>query len=110
MLDFDEYVNNSTDAEAEAASYGNYIGSESNFLDSYGNTVQDIVRKQIRNKGGEPVSVLNRNPLLDTSKYKVQYIDGFVEDMNENQITEKILLQVDSERNQFFLMKDITDH
>ena len=33
MLDFDEYVNNSTDDEAEADSYGTYIGAESNFLD-----------------------------------------------------------------------------
>ena len=40
--------------------------------------------KQTRNKGGDPVSVLNRNPLLDTSKYRAQYLDGFVEDMNEN--------------------------
>ena len=48
---------------------------------------------------------MNHNPLLDTSKYQVQYMGGFVEYMATNQISENMLLQVDSEGDHFLLLK-----
>ena len=64
----------------------------------------------MRNDYGQSVGVVNRNPLLDISKYKVEYLDGYIEEMTNNQITENILSQIDSEVNHFLLLKEINDH
>ena len=79
MINVDGYVNNSEDVEAAAHSYDTYIGEELNFVDSERNAVYGRVNKQVRKNGGQAVDVVNRNPLLDTSKYKVEYIDGYIE-------------------------------
>ena len=78
MLDVDEYVNNATDAEAAADSYDTYIGAGLKFPDLGVNPVWGVVRKRIRNNFGNPVHVLNHNPLINTIKYEVQFLDGFM--------------------------------
>ena len=49
ILDVDDYVNNSEDAEAAADSYDTYIGAELNFPYSDGNEVYGRVKKQVQN-------------------------------------------------------------
>ena len=70
--------------------------------------MQGVVRKRTRNDDCEPLGVVNQNPLLDTRKFEVQYLGGFVEKMTVNHITENMLLQVESEENHFILLKEIT--
>ena len=72
--------------------------------------MQGIFRKRIRNNNGDPVGVVKCNAILDTINYELQYLKGFVEEINENHITENILFQVDYGGNHFLLLKDITDH
>ena len=79
MLDVDDYVNNSKDPGDEAYSYDSYIGVELNFPDTNGYAVDRHVKKKNWNYDGQAVCVVNRNPLLDTSKYEVEYLDGYIE-------------------------------
>ena len=110
MLDVDEYLNNATHGYSAADSYETYIGVELNFPDSDGNPVRVVVRKRINNNDGDPVGVVRRNPILNTSRYEVQYLDGFVEEMTSNQIADNMLSQVDSVGNHFLLIQEINDH
>ena len=110
MVDVNKYLNNGTDAASSYDSYETYMIAELNFPDSYGNPVWGVVRKRVRNNYGEPVSVVNQNPLIDTSKYEVQYLVFFVEDITVNQTTENMLSQVKSEKDHLVLLKYITDH
>ena len=86
MIDIDDYVNNSEDAEAAEDSYDTYIGAGLNFPDADGNAVYRRVKKRVRNYGGQSVGVVNCNPLLDMSKYEVEYLDGYIEEMTTNHI------------------------
>ena len=52
---------------------------------------------------------MNRNPLINTMKYEVYYLDGFVEEMTVDQIAENMLLQVKYEGDDLLLIKDISD-
>ena len=87
-------MNKATDTEAESDSYDTYINAELKFPNSDGNPVQGVVRKRIRNNYGEPVYFVNCNPLLDTSKYELQYLDGFMENMASNQIADNTVSKV----------------
>ena len=96
MLYVDEYVNNATNAETASDSHDIYIGAEFNFLGSFGNPIRSIVRKRIIKNDGETISVVNHKPLLYTRKYELQYLDGFMEEITANQISENVLSQVES--------------
>ena len=51
------------------------------------------VSKGIRNNDVYYVGVAVRNPLLDTIRYELQYLYGFVEEMTMNHIANNILLR-----------------
>ena len=59
---------------------------------------------------GEPIGRLHNNPLFDTWEYEVEFTDGCQEKYQVNIITENMFAQVDSEGNQYLLLKEITDH
>ena len=69
-----------------------------------------VVSNRIIKNDGDLVGIVNRNPLLDTSKYELQYLDGFMEAMNENQTADKMLSQLESEGDRLLLIKETTDH
>ena len=71
MLDLDDYVNNSEDAEAAADSYDTYIGVNLNLPDLDVNSVYGRAKKRVQNNDGQSVGVVNWKPLLATSKYEV---------------------------------------
>ena len=79
MLGVNDHVNNDKDSEAAADSYYTYIGADLNFPDADGNAVYGRVKKLVRNDYGQAIGVINRIPLLDTSKYKVDYFEGYIE-------------------------------
>ena len=110
MLDVDDYVKNAEDAEASSDSYDTYIGADLNLPDANGNAVYGRVKKRVRNNYGQSVGVVNRNPLLDTSKYEVDYHNGYIEEMTTNQISKNVLSQIESQDNHFLLLKEINDN
>ena len=79
MLDMDDYVKNVEDSEAAADSYDTYIGAELNFQDADRNAVYGCVKKQVWNDDGQAVGAVNQNPLINSIKYEVEYLDGYIE-------------------------------
>lgn len=54
-----------------------------------------IVKRCAVDLDGKPVGIYNPNPILDSSLYEVEYLDGMVEIMLANLIAENLLAQVD---------------
>lgn len=50
------------------------------------------------------------NPLLDTSIWDVEFVDGMTEAFAANTIAEAIYAQVDDEGNEYLILDDIIDH
>ena len=75
-----------------------------------GETVHAKVRKHLRNQDGELIGVAHSNPLLDSRKYEVEYVDGHVEELTANVIAENIIAQVDEEGRRQMMLSTIVDH
>ena len=80
------------------------------FPDAYGNAVYGRVKKRVRNDAGQAVDIVNKNLFLDKSKYEVDYLDGYIEKMTTDKISENILSQIDSQGNHFLLLKEINNN
>ena len=91
MMDVDDYLYNAEDVEAASYSYDTYISVELNFPDFYRNSVYRRVKKRVQNNYGQAVAIINHNPLLDMIKYKVDYLEGYIEEMTTYQIVENDL-------------------
>ena len=52
----------------------------------------------------------NKNPILDTRAYEVEYIDGTIEILPANIIAENILTQIDTDGHTELTMEEIIDH
>ena len=102
----DEYVNNAQNAEAAIDSYDNYIRADLHFPDANGNAVYGCVKKRVCNDYGRAVDIVNCNPLIDRSKYEVEYLDGYIEEITTNKIAENMLSHIYSQCNQFLLLKE----
>ena len=76
-----------------------------NLPDADRNAVYGCVKKIVQNDDGQAVGVVNWNPLLDTSKYKVEYLDGYIEVMTTNQNAKNMALHIDFEDNYLLLLK-----
>ena len=63
-----------------------------------------------RDESGNPIGMVNTNPILDTRLYDVQFLDGRVETYAANIIAENIYSQLDDEGNRFLLLEEIMDH
>ena len=96
MLDLYHYVKNDKNSDGVADSYDTYIGSEKNFPYANGNAVYGSVNKRVWNDDGQDVGVVIWNLFIDTSKYEVDYLDGYIEEMTTKQIAKNILSQIDS--------------
>ena len=59
---------------------------------------------------GEPIRQLHNNPLFDTQEYEVKFTDRSCKKYQANIIVENMFAQVDSEGNQYLLLKEITNH
>ncbi|MGH7954663.1 MAG: hypothetical protein ACREOZ_01755, partial [Gloeomargaritales cyanobacterium] len=63
-----------------------------------------------RDHDGQPLGRHNRNPILNTRVYNVEFPDGHVEEYAANVIAESLYSQVDNEGNQYLIMREIVDH
>jgi uncharacterized protein YfiM (DUF2279 family) len=72
--------------------------------------IQGRIAKRSKDNDGNPIGRRNNNFLLDTRKYEVELEDGMTEEFNANVIAKNLFLQVDSEGNQYVLMREISDH
>ena len=68
------------------------------------------VKKRALDVDGMPIGKANKNHMLDTRAYEVEYGDGTIEIMYTNAIVECILSQVDDEGHRELLFEDIIDH
>ena len=66
-----------------------YVGMEMALAKgSEGEMVHATVHKRVRDEDGQPVGVPHDNPMLDSRKYEVEYIDGRIEELTANLIAE----------------------
>ena len=69
-----------------------------------------VVKKRALDIDGIPIGTANKNPILDTRAYEVEYDDGTTEILSANIIAECILSQVDDEGHKQMLFEEIIDH
>jgi hypothetical protein len=63
-----------------------------------GETMHARVRKRVRDKDGSPVGTAHANPLLDSRRYKVEYVDGYIEELTVHLIAKNLIAHVDNKR------------
>jgi hypothetical protein len=63
-----------------------------------------------RDANRNPIGIANKNPILNTCIFEVQFPDGHTESYAANIIVENMYAQVDHEGNQFPLLDEIIDH
>jgi len=89
--------------------YDNYVGAHVNLPVGdamlYGN-----VKKRARDAHGNPFGKSNKNPILDTRLYEVEFVDGTIGTYAANVIAESMFAQCDAEGNQHVLLEEIVDH
>jgi len=57
-----------------------------------------------------PIGIANRNPILDSPQYEVEFPDGITEGYCANTIAKNLYSQIDSEGRQFMILKEITNN
>ena len=73
-------------------------------------TVYGKVARRKRDADGNLIGRSNRNPILDTSIYEVEFDDGRTEAFAANAIAEHLYAQVDDQGFQYLLIDEIIDH
>ena len=68
------------------------------------------VKRRAIDDHGEPVGRANNNPILDSRQYEIEYLDGQIELMTANIITENLLSQVDEEGYKYLMIDEIEGH
>jgi hypothetical protein len=68
------------------------------------------VTKRIRDAEGRPIGMANKNPLLDTREYEVEFRDGRTESISANLIAQNLFSQIDDEGARHVLLDEIVDH
>jgi hypothetical protein len=71
-----------------------------------GEMKQSVVMKRKRDEDGLLIRVANKNPLLDTSQYEVEFDDGLVEAFLANTIADNIWARTDNDRNLYSLIDE----
>jgi len=56
-----------------------------------------VVKKRVRDDEGNPLGTRNKNPILDTREYEVQFADGTTDVLSANIIAEAMYSQCDEE-------------
>ena len=95
--------------ERDTEQYNAFIGSKFK-TQRGGKQVHGRVKDRVRNEAGSLMGKHNANPLLDTSRYVVEYEDGSLDELSANIIAEAIYAQVDDEGRDYVLLDAIVDH
>ena len=69
-----------------------------------------IIKKRRIDNDGEDIGQANKNPLLGSREFEVEYLDGTTEYLTANIIAENILSQVDAKGHRQLLIDEIIDH
>ncbi len=75
-----------------------------------GEAVRGHVIGRTHDDAGNLVGKHHPNPLVNTSKYSVEYEDGSKEELSSNIIAEAIFAKVDDEGREYLLLDSIIDH
>ena len=68
------------------------------------------VKRRSVDDEGKPLGTPSNNPLTDTRKYDVEFVDGRLQVLSANIIAENLLAQVDDEGQRHILLDEIIDH
>jgi hypothetical protein len=90
--------------------YDRYILARLILPDSEGIGQRACVIRRKRDNDGDLIGHSNKNPILDTSLYEVEFNDGRVGTYATNVIAENIYEQVDDEGVAYALFDEIVDH
>ena len=89
----------------------NYVNMEINIPRGVEGEIEHArVKKRALDRDGRPIGKCNKNPILDTRAYEVEYTDGTIEILPANIIAENILAQVDAEGHTELSLEEIIDH
>ena len=104
-------IGHTTDADDEPTplTFDNYLGAEV-VLSKGDDMVAGKVVGRKRDSDGKPVGRENKNPMLDTRVYEVEFVDGGHAEFGANVIAENMYAQCNVDGNQFQLMDCIVDH
>ena len=68
------------------------------------------VKRRKKDSDGNPIGTANKNPVLDTRVFEVEFGDGHTAAMTANVIAENLFSQVDQDGYRLLLMDEIMDH
>jgi hypothetical protein len=68
------------------------------------------VTQRLQDHNGNPIGLLNSNPIMDTWEYEVSFPDGSINSYPANTIAENIYSHVDQEGHNCTLLSEIIDH
>ena len=69
-----------------------------------------IVKKQATDVDGKPYGVNTGNPLTNSRRYEVEFLDGTTEVLATNIIATNLLAQVDEEGHRQMMLDETIDH
>jgi hypothetical protein len=95
--------------EATPDSFDRYVGAEVLLQTGDGNGMGRVKGRQ-RNSDGQVIGVANRNPVLDTRVYAIEFPDGKVGEYAANVIAENTFSLADPDGNQMLLLEAIVAH
>ena len=95
--------------EPTPITYDTYIGAEV-VLPTGNDMVSGTVKSRVKDFEGQPIGKADKNPILDTRVYNVEFSDGEVAELGANIIAECMYAQCDIEGNQYRLKDHIVDH
>jgi hypothetical protein len=95
--------------EPDADTHDQYVGASVTL--PIGDTmVSAKVRGRKRMLDGSVAGKANKNPILDTRTYEVEFPDGQVAEVSANVIAQNMYAMCDTEGNQYLLLSGIVDH
>ena len=68
------------------------------------------VKKRAVDDYGKPIVQISNNPVLDSRKYEVEYVDGNTAIMAANVMAENLMAQVDEHGNRNLMIDEIEYH
>jgi hypothetical protein len=107
----DDVITATDDVKAMEVGSDQYIGMELALpRGADGEMIHGRVTKRMRDEEGRPIGTAHDNPLLDSRRYEVEYVDGNVEELTANIIAENLIAQVDDEGRRQMMFEEIIDH
>ena len=70
----------------------------------------DGVNRRAVDQDGQPIGIPSNNPLVDSRRYEVEYLDVITEFLTANIIAENLLAQVDDQGHRHLMIDEIEDH